>query len=122
MDVNRRWVLLEHTGATGDQCDIHFDLLLEDKSNCRTWRLESLPVLDGSSVKATLLSPHGLKWLGRDKAPVSGGRGWARRLASGVFVGNLPDVDNEPVFIQLKGSGLQGILEIKENFCKICSN
>ena len=54
---NYRWVLLRHTGAPDDSKGIHFDLLLEDKGFCRTWRLSDIPSLDGPYVDSVILLP-----------------------------------------------------------------
>ena len=74
----------------------HLDLLLEDGEHCRTWRLDHWPQLDGDALTATPLPPHRLVWLERQSAAVSGGRGWARRLASGHYAGELPKDPNTP--------------------------
>ena len=123
-----RYVLLEHTGAPDDPRGCHLDLLLEDGPSCRTWRLDQLPELDGASLVATPLPTHRLVWLEREAAAVSGGRGWARRLAGGRFSGVLPDaVDADAtVRVQLTGLGALNLpncirLEIGGGRCRLCS-
>ena len=58
-----RWVLLRHTDAPDDVRGIHFDLLLEDKEFCRTWRISEIPMLDGPYVDSVYIAPHNLVWL-----------------------------------------------------------
>ena len=55
-----RYALLRHTGAPDDPSGCHFDLLLEDGDACRTWRLQRIPSLDGTSQPAEPLVPHRL--------------------------------------------------------------
>lgn len=81
----RRFVLLEHTGHPDDPAGRHVDLLLEDGDSCRTWRLAALPVAGGRPVIADPLPPHRLEWLDRLEGEVSGGRGFARRIAAGTY-------------------------------------
>jgi hypothetical protein len=80
-----RFVLLEHTGHPDDPVGRHFDLLLEDGTACRTWRLAEIPAVGGGPVAASLLPPHRLEWLDRLEGEVSGGRGFARRVAAGTY-------------------------------------
>jgi len=79
------FAILEHTGAPDDPAGRHFDLLLESGLACRTWRLSALPRLAGPAVAALELPAHRLAWLDTIAAEVSGGRGHARRVASGTF-------------------------------------
>ena len=81
-----RWVLLRHTGAPDDLKGIHYDLLLEDKAFCRTWRLSDIPLLDGPYVDSICIAPHKLDWLDIEEKIVSGNRGVAKRIKKGVFL------------------------------------
>ncbi|MFM8283486.1 MAG: hypothetical protein ACKOCW_07985 [Planctomycetaceae bacterium] len=81
-----RWILLEHTAAPDDPAGRHFDLLVEEGESCRSWRLAAIPVADGASVPAVAIAPHRLAWLDHRSGPVSGGRGFARRVAAGDCV------------------------------------
>ena len=121
-----RYVVLEHTGAPDDPRGCHLDLLLEDGEHCRTWRLDHWPQLDGDALTATPLPPHRLVWLERQSAAVSGGRGWARRLASGNYAGELPTDPNTPLEVALSGLGVRGLpepvlLRINDGHCRLCS-
>ena len=117
--INQRWVILQHTLSKESMEGLHYDLLLEDKSFCRTWRLPMIPKVGGVSVEAISITPHSLHWLERDESVVSGGRGWAKRIYSGEFYGSLPLVIDDDISIELAGTSLQGKLELGNNVCKI---
>ena len=117
-----RYVVLEHTGAPDDPRGCHLDLLLEDGEHCRTWRLDHWPQLDADALTATPLPPHRLVWMERQSAAVSGGRGWARRLAGGTYTGDLPADSDSPLEVALSGLGSRGLpdpvmLRIKGGQC-----
>ena len=78
-----RFALLEHTGHPDDPAGLHYDLLVEAGTACRTWRLAALPEPGGPPVAAVELPEHRLAWLDHEAGPVSGGRGFARRLDGG---------------------------------------
>ena len=80
-----RFAILEHTGAPDDAAGRHFDLLIEAGEACRTWRLAALPEPDGPPVAAVELPPHRLAWLDHGAGEVSGGRGFARRVACNAY-------------------------------------
>ncbi|MFM8415444.1 MAG: hypothetical protein ACKOCX_12055 [Planctomycetota bacterium] len=80
-----RFVLLEHTGHPDDPAGRHYDLLLEEADACQTWRLAEIPVAGGAAVAALPLPPHRLAWLDIEAGEVSGGRGFARRVAAGAY-------------------------------------
>jgi len=112
-----RFVLLEHTGHPDDPTGRHYDLLLEEPAACQTWRLADVPLLGGPSVKAKLLPPHRLAWLDIEAGEVSGGRGFARRIAAGRYelcpsepAG--PETAHAAALIRLTGTLVSGILEI----------
>ena len=119
--MNKRWVLLEHR-LSKDNCEgIHFDLLLEEVGSCRTWRLQRFPTLDGPLVEAIPLPPHKLHWLEREESIVSGGRGWAKRIEGGFFLGLLPPKDQSKVSIELVSKTISGVFEIRNNLCGLIS-
>ncbi len=80
-----RFALLEHTGAPDDPAGRHFDLLLEQGSACRTWRLMDMLQPGGPTVAALELPPHRLAWLDAEESEVSGGRGRVKRVAAGHY-------------------------------------
>ena len=122
MPQRNRWVLLEHKGDPNDQNNLHFDLLLEDGTSCRSWRLTSIPMLNGPVVTATKGPLHKLEWLNKKESTVSGGRGMARRILAGSFLGPLPLKEADPVKIFLYKGDLKGILKIENRSCALRSN
>ncbi len=123
MNSYKRWVLLEHIGAPDDSIGLHYDLLLEDLCDCRTWKLNSLLILDGPIVEARKSHPHHLNWLKTSGRLVSNGRGWAHPVESGYYKGCLPKaLESKPVLVELIGKGFSGILEIQQNFCVLKSS
>ncbi len=117
--MTNRWVLLEHRLAKFNDQGFHFDLLIEDGSSCRTWRLPTIPIVDGPLVEALLLPPHNLTWLEKKESLVSGGRGWAKRVESGIFHGSLPLDSDQDVALALESKTISGLLEISGNHCRI---
>ena len=116
-----RWVLLRHTGAPDDLVGIHFDLLLEDKDFCRTWRLSDIPLLDGPYVDSVYIAPHQLYWLDIKKKVVSGNRGVATRIKKGIFLKSLPSFKKKYINLSLNWEDVEGELVIDENGCRILS-
>ena len=121
MDDSKRWVLLEHVGDPNDPDGRHFDLLLEDRFECRSWQLRQIPVLDGPVIEASSLASHNLSWLETQGRRVSGGRGWAKPLLAGLFHGSLPISHGDLVVVELASGELAGILEIGQNHCRLSS-
>ena len=121
--VNRkkifRWVLLRHTYSTEDVKGFHFDFLLEDKEFCRTWRLSSIPLLDGPYVDSLYISPHNLYWLDIEEKVVSGNRGIAKRIKKGIYVESLPSIEDKFLNLPLKWDDAEVNILIDENGCRI---
>ena len=116
-----RWVLLRHTGAPDDLRGIHFDLLLEDKEFCRSWRLSNIPLLDGPYVSSVSIAPHTLDWLDIKEKVISGNRGFATRIKKGIFFKSLPSIEKNSINLSLKWEDIEGDLVIDENGCRISS-
>ncbi len=117
-----RWVLLKHIGSPDDPKGCHFDLLLEDHFECRSWRLEQIPELEGPPLSLEQISPHNLSWLDTTGKVVSGGRGWASPIASGYFLGELPIINGTSFVIELCGKNITGRLEMAQNQCVLRSS
>ncbi len=117
-----RWVLLRHTCSIDDLESIHFDLLLEDKEFCRTWRLSDIPLLDGPYVDSVYIAPHNLYWLEIKEKVVSGNRGVATRIKKGIFWESLPSIENGFINLSLQIDHVKSDLVIDENGCRICRN
>jgi len=115
------WVLLRHTGAPDDAKGIHFDLLLEDKQFCRTWRLSDIPLLDGPYVDSVSIPPHDLYWLDVEEKFVSGNRGVATRIKKGIFLQSLPSIDNGFLNLSIQWEGVESHLVIDKYGCRIFS-
>ena len=116
-----RWVLLKHIGSPDDVRGIHFDLLLEDKEFCRTWRLSDIPLLDGPSVDSVCIAPHDLYWLDTEEKLVSGNRGVATRIKQGIFWESLPSIENSFINLSLKWDDVESHLVIDKDGCRIFS-
>ena len=112
-------MLLRHTGAPDDLRGIHYDLLLEDKYFCRTWRLSEIPLLDGPCVSSVYIPPHNLEWLNIKEKIVSGNRGVATRIKQGIFLKSLPSIDKNAINLSLQWEGVEGVLVIDKNSCRI---
>ncbi len=121
MYKQKRWVLLEHKDSPDDPSGVHFDLLLEDKNVCRSWRLGKKLVVDGSCQEAVPMPAHRLKWLSVSSAEVSGGRGFAKRVMGGVFYGDLPMNEKDSICIELRANQFLANLEIKNSMCRLSS-
>ena len=116
-----RWVLLRHTGAPDDLKGIHFDLLLEDKKFCRTWRLSDIPLLDGPYVDSVHIAPHDLYWLDTQEKVISANRGVATRFKKGLFFQSLSSIEKPFINLSLRWDGIDSGLMIDENGCRIFS-
>ena len=117
----KRWALLKHLGSPDDSIGLHFDLLLEESINCRTWRLDEIPVLDGPAFNAKSIQAHKLTWLEITEKEVSGARGIATRISHGQYSGILPVNNDDLLIIHLEGDSLHGLLEIDKGICRLSS-
>ena len=116
-----RWVLLKHIGSPEDINGIHFDLLLEDKEFCRTWRLGQIPLLDGPYVDSVCIAPHKLYWLDIEEKVISGNRGVATRIKQGIFLQSLPSEESGFINLSLIWDKLEVDLVMDDNGCRICN-
>ena len=113
--------MLKHIGSPDDIKGIHFDLLLENKEFCRTWRLSDIPVLDGPYVNSVCIAPHKLYWLDIKEKVVSGNRGVATRIKQGIILQSFPSVESSAVHLSLIWDKLEVDLVIDNNGCRIFS-
>ncbi len=98
-----RFVVLEHRWN-----GIHFDLMLERDGALRTWSLGE-PLTDARTIAANPLPDHRLVYL-LYEGPISGDRGFVKRLDSGtyeVFVWREDRIE-----IALQGDQLKGKLVV----------
>ncbi len=117
--MSNRWVILKHIGAPDDVLGMHFDLLLEDETICRTWRLNEMPNHAKIFVEAIRLPNHSLRWLEIKESSLSRGRGYVTRIDSGIYQGYLPKEEKEFLQIEIVGDELSGLLEIDNTTCRI---
>ena len=113
--------MLKHALVPDDIKFVHFDFLLEDKTFCRTWRLDNIPLLDGPYVACKYIAPHNLYWLDVEEKVVSGNRGVATRIKKGTFKKSLPSIENSYVNLSLDWEGSKSDLLIDEKGCRILS-
>ena len=113
--------MLKHIGSPDDIKGIHFDLLLEDKELCRSWRLSDIPILDGPYVDSVYIAPHNLYWLDIEEKVVSGNRGVAKRIKQGVFLQPFPSMESSSINLSLIWDKLEVDLLIDGNGCRILS-
>jgi hypothetical protein len=98
-----RYVVLEH-GWNG----IHYDLMLEQGSVLKTWRLEK-PLTAGEQ-HVTQLPDHRLEYLTYE-GPVSSDRGTVKRIAEGHYT--LLQATDNSLKASLSGS-VDGVLELTQ--------
>ncbi len=113
--------MLKHIGSPEDINGIHFDLLLEDKEFCRTWRLTDIPLVDGPYVDSVCIAPHKLYWLDIEEKVISANRGVATRIKQGIFLQSFPSVEGSSINLSLIWDKLEVDLVIDENGCRIFS-
>ena len=113
--------MLKHIGSPDDIKGIHFDLLLEDKEFCRTWRLSDIPLLDGPYVGFFPIAPHNLYWLDIEKKIVSGNRGVATRIKQGIFFDPFSPVERTSMNLSLIWDKLEVDMVLDETGCRILS-
>ena len=116
-----RWALLRHACSEKGANGIHFDFLLEDKEFCRTWRLSNIPLLDGPYVDCEHSAPHNLYWLDIKEKVVSGNRGIATRIKSGILLRSFPSVKSSFINLSLIWDKFEVDFVIDENGCRIFS-
>ena len=114
-----RWVLLEHKILGSNLIDIHYDFLLEDQSECFTWKFHEIPSLDKGFVEIGRQPNHRLVWLSRDEYQLSNNRGFVKRIDHGTFSYIVHNQDSQELKIILNGKLLNGLLTIDGNFCKL---
>ena len=117
-----KWVLLEHKVSSSKSFDTHYDFLVEKKTDCLTWKLLKLPVLNKASVEILKQPNHRLVWLSRIEHELSGNRGFVKRVDHGVFKNVSDKLDSKNFRFILHGQLLCGLFEISGNTCKLSKN
>tara|TARA_Y100000589_G_scaffold91339_1_gene85963 strand:- start:91 stop:453 length:363 start_codon:yes stop_codon:yes gene_type:complete len=117
-----RWALLEHTVSNSSNSEVHFDFLVENGSDCLTWKILELPKPNGPFVEIKNQPNHRLVWLTTEYEKLSRERGYVRRIDFGnyIILGNNLSIDN--FSLKLNGNLFIGIFSKKGNVCQLCGN
>jgi len=116
-----RWTLLKHEKINNKILDIHYDLLLENGQDCKTWKLQIFPELDGVSVEIFKHSNHRLVWLTIESKVLTNNRGYVQRVDNGIFKTLGVDIDSNNFSIILKGNLINGLFKKNANLCQLIS-
>ena len=116
-----RWTLLKHERITNEILDIHYDFLLENGKDCKTWKLPILPTLDGPSVEIFKHSNHRLIWLTVESKHLTNNRGFVQRVDNGTFKALGANIDGNYFSIILKGKYINGLFKKNSNLCQLIS-
>ena len=117
-----RWVLLEHKIISSNLFNIHYDFLVEDQSDCFTWKLHEIPLINKGFVEIGKQPNHKLVWLSRVEFQLSNNRGLVKRIDHGTFSNIFHNQDSQELKIILNGKLLKGLLTIDGNFCQLTKN
>ena len=116
------WVLLEHKVYSANSLGIHYDFLVENESDCLTWKFFKLPLLNQDSIEIFKQPNHRLEWLSRLEHELSDNRGFVKRVDHGIFKKVSDNLDSECFRFILDGKLLCGLFEISGNSCKLNKN
>ena len=116
-----RWTLLKHEKINNEILDIHYDFLLENGQDCKTWKLLIFPELDSKSVDIFEHSNHRLVWLTVESKLLTNNRGFVQRVDRGTFMPLSVDIDSKDFSIILKGESINGLFIKKTNTCQLIS-
>ena len=112
---------MKHIGSPNDIKGVHYDLLVEDKEFCKTWRLSDIPLLDGPYVDSVCIAPHNLYWLDIEEKVVSGNRGFAKRIKQGILLQSFASDEGNSINLSLIWDNREVDLVLDENGCRIFS-
>ena len=116
-----RWTLLKHEKINNKILDIHYDFLLENGQDCKTWKLLIFPELDGLSVEIFEHSNHRLIWLTIESKLLTNNRGYVQRVDNGIFKPLGVDMESNTFSIILKGKCINGLFKKNANLCQLIS-
>ena len=114
-----RWVFLEHKVYSDNTLDIHYDFLVENGTDCLTWKFFKLPLLNQASIEIFKQPNHRLVWLSRVEHELSDNRGFVKRVDHGISKKVSDNLDSECFRFILDGKLLYGLFEISGNFCRL---
>ena len=116
-----RWTLLKHERMNNEILDLHYDFLLENGQDCKTWKLLIFPELDGKSVDIFEHSNHRLIWLTIENKVLTNNRGYVKRVDNGIFKPLGVDINSNNFTIILKGKSINGLFKKNANLCQLVS-
>ena len=116
-----RWTLLKHERINNEILDVHYDFLLENGEDCKTWKLLVLPIIDGPSVEIFKHSNHRLVWLTIESKLLSHNRGFVKSIDNGIFTPHEVDLDSNNFSVILKGKSIKGLFKKIANSCQLIS-
>jgi len=116
-----RWTLLKHERKKDEIFDVHFDFLLENGQNCKTWKLLVLPKLDGPPVEIFNHSTHRLIWLTTESKYLTDNRGYIKRVDKGIFKPLGDGINCKNFEIILKGEYINCLFKKNANLCQLIS-
>ena len=116
------WVLLEHKVYSANSLDIHYDFLVENGSDCLTWKFFKIPLLNQASIEIFKQPNHRLVWLFRKEYELSENRGFVKRIDHGTFKNVSDKFDSGYYRFILDGEFLYGLFEISANSCRLSKN
>ena len=99
-----RFVLLKHTLPDDSSRATHWDFMLEQEGQLRTWALDAEPQ-DGLSIQAAALDDHRIAYL-EYEGEVSGGRGSVARCDRGTY--QILQIAADRLEVALSGERLRG--------------
>ena len=117
-----RWVLLEHKILCSKLHDIHYDFLVEDLSDCITWKFHEIPALNKGFVEIRKQPNHRLIWLSRVEHELSNNRGLVKRIDYGTFSYISHNQDSQDLRVILNGKFLNGLVIRDGDFCQLTKN
>ena len=117
-----KWVLLEHKVYSSNSFDIHYDFLVENGTDCLTWKFLKLPLLNQASIEIYKQPNHRLVWLSRKEHELSDNRGFVKRIDHGIFKSVSDKLSPECLKLILDGELFYGLLEISGNSCRLSKN
>ena len=117
-----KWVLLEHKVYSDNSLEIHYDFLVENGTDCLTWKFLKLPLLNQASIEILKQPNHRLVWLSRIEHELSDNRGFVKRIDNGIFENVSDKLNSEYYRFILDGQLLDGLFEISGNSCRLSRN
>tara|TARA_Y100000589_G_scaffold286387_1_gene286481 strand:- start:40 stop:402 length:363 start_codon:yes stop_codon:yes gene_type:complete len=116
-----RWTLLKHERINDKILDVHYDFMLENGLNCKTWELPIFPEPNGVSVDIFEHSNHRLIYLSIESKLLTNNRGYVQRVDNGIFKPLGVDIESSNFSIILKGKYIKGLFKKNENLCQLIS-